>query len=165
MTIFLPSLLRWVYVSSMNTVFDSLYSMNSVKYCLSVVWSFFLYLNFRTLQICAAVILLIMVLSATYSLLLRSTQMISQYWAFTLTLWFLKSRLLKEKKLSLMRVFDELNSWFSMMNQRSSSVSYVFIRVNQSLLFFCVKIEISYLFVKKSSKFILLLTPDVQCVV
>ena len=60
--IFLSSLIRCVYVSSMNVLINIQYSTYFVRYCFSVVWSFFLYLNFSEIQT-----FLIIILSDIYS--------------------------------------------------------------------------------------------------
>jgi len=147
--IFLSSLLRWIHASLMNIFFDILYSINSVKYCLSVVCNFFLYLNFKTFQTFFALILFI-----KYFWSSALIQIMNQYKIFISVFWFLKSKLLKENENSLIKMLIKI---ISQTNHRSSSVSYFCMRVNHWLQFLWVRIEMSCHFVKKLLEFMMMI--------
>jgi len=124
---------------------DILYSTNSVRYCLSVIYNFFLYLNFNTFQTFFALILF-----TRYSWSSALMQIISQYKVFTLIFWLLKLRLLRKNaaKNSLTKVLTAETSY------RSSSISHLLMRMNHWLQFLQVRIEMSCCFAKKLLKFI-----------
>ncbi len=127
---------------------DILYSTNSVRYCLSVICNFFLYLNFNTFQTFFALILF-----TRYSWSSALMQIISQYKVFTLIFWLLKLRLLRKNaaKNSLIKVLTaETSTTF----YRSSSISHLLMRMNHWLQFLQVRIEMSCCFAKKLLKFI-----------
>ena len=135
----------------MNTFFNILYLTNFIKYCLSVICSFFLYLNFNISQTFFALILFI-----RYSWLSIFMQIISQYKVFTSVFWLLKSRLLREN--------ESKNSLISMLTAetlitfyRSSSISHLLMRVNHWLQFLQVRIEMNHCFTKKLLKFMMMI--------
>ncbi len=130
---------------------DILYSTNFIKYCLSVICNFFLYLNFNAFQTFFVLILFI-----RYSWLSALMQIISQYKVFMSVFWLLKSRLLRKNvaKNSLTKV---LTIKTLTMFYRSSSISYLLIRVNHWLQFLQVRIEMNHHFIKKLLKFIVMI--------
>ncbi len=127
----------------MNTFSDILYLTNFIRYCLSVICSFFLYLNFNTFQTFFALILFI-----RYSWSSVFMQIISQYKIFASVFWFLKLRLLRknESKNSLINI---LTTKTSTTFYKSSFINHLFIRVNHWLQFLQVRIEMSCCFIKK----------------
>ena len=135
----------------MNTFFNILYLTNFIKYCLSVICSFFLYLNFNISQTFFALILFI-----RYSWLSIFMQIISQYKVFTSVFWLFKSRLLRENK-SKNSLINILIIKTSTIFYRSSFISYLFIRVNHWLQFLQIRIEMSYCFTKKLLKFMMMI--------
>ena len=130
---------------------DILYLTNFIKYCLSVICSFSLYLNFNISQTFFVLILFI-----RYSWSSVFMQIISQYKVFTSVFWFLKSRLLRrnESKNSLisMLIAETLTTFY-----RSFFISYLLIRMNHWLQFSQVRIEMSCHFAKKSLKFMMMI--------
>ncbi len=135
----------------MNTFFDILYLTNFIKYCLSVICSFFLYLNFNTFQTFFVLILFI-----RYSWSSMFMQIISQYKIFASIFWFLKLRLLRknESKNSLISILTVKTSTTF---YRSFFISYLLIRMNHWLQFLQVRIKMSCCFVKKSLKFMMMI--------
>jgi len=148
-TIFLLSLFRLIYVSLINTFFNILYSTNFIKYCLSVVCNFFLYLNFKTFQ---TFFILILFIKCFWSSTL--IQIMSQYKIFVFDFWFLKSRLLKRNVNLLAKMLIDV---ISQTNYRFSSVSHFCMRVNHWLQFLQVRIEMNCHFVKKLLKFMMMI--------
>jgi len=135
----------------MNTFSDILYSTNFIKYCLSVICNFFLYLDFSTSQTFFALILFI-----RYSWLSVLMQIISQYKIFTSVFWLLKLKLLR-KNMTKNSLTEMLTAKTSTIFYRSSSISYLLIRVNHWLQFSQVRIETDHHFVKKLLKFIVMI--------
>ncbi len=135
----------------MNIFFDILYLTNFIKYCLSVVCSFSLYLNFSTSQTFFVLILFI-----KYSWSSIFMQIISQYKIFASVFWFLKSRLLKKNE-SKNLLTDMLTAETSTTFYRSSSISHLFIRMNHWLQFLQVRIETDHCFIKKLLKFMMMI--------
>jgi len=78
----------------------------------------------------------------------------NQYKIFMLIFWFLKSKLLKENENSFVRVLTDI---ISQINHRFFSVNYFCMRVNHWLQFLQVKIKMSCHFIKKSSKFMMMI--------
>ncbi len=148
-TIFLLSLFRWVHVSLMNIFFDVLYLTNFIKYCFFIICNFFLYLNFKMFQTFFVLILFI-----KYFWLSALIQIMSQYKIFMLIFWFLKLKLLKKNENSFMRVLTDV---ISQINYRFSFVSHFYMRVNHWLQFLWVRIEMRYHFIKKLSKFMMMI--------
>ncbi len=130
---------------------DILYSTNFIKYCLSVICSFSLYLDFSTFQTFFVLILFI-----RYSWLSVFMQIISQYKIFMLIFWFLKLRLLKKNE-SENSLISMLTTEISTTFYRSSSISHLFIRMNHWSQFLWVRIEMSCCFTKKSLKFMMMI--------
>ncbi len=130
---------------------DILYLTNFIKYCLSVICSFSLYLNFNISQTFFVLILFI-----RYSWSSVFMQIISQYKVFTSVFWFLKSRLLRknESKNSLISI---LTAKTSITFYRSSFISHLLMKVNHWLQFLWVRIEMSHCFVKKLLKFMMMI--------
>jgi len=130
---------------------DILYLTNFIKYCLSVVCSFFLYLNFNVFQTFFVLILFI-----RYSWSSMFMQIISQYKIFVSVFWFLKLRLLRknepENSLISMLTAKTLTTFY-----RSSFISYLLIRMNHWLQFLQVRIEMNYCFIKKLLKFMMMI--------
>ncbi len=135
----------------MNTFSDILYLTNSVRYCLSVICSFFLYLNFSTSQTFFVLILFI-----RYSWSSVFMQIVSQYKIFMSVFWFLKLRLLRENE-SKNSLISILTAKTSITFYRSSFISHFLIRVNHWLQFSQVRIEMNCCFVKKLLKFIVMI--------
>jgi len=133
----------------MNTSFNILYSTNFIKYCLFIVCNFFLYLNFKIFQT-----FFILILSVKYFWSSALMQIVSQYKIFVLIFWLLKSRLLRKNEDSLVKMLTDV---ISQINYKSSSVSYLCIRVNHWLQFSQVRIEMSCCFVKKLLKFMMMI--------
>ncbi len=130
---------------------DILYLTNFIKYCLSIICSFFLYLNFSTFQTFFMLILFI-----RYSWLSMFMQIINQYKVFTSVFWFLKSRLLRENE-SENSLISILTAETSTTFHRSFSISHLLMRVNHWLQFSQVRIEMSCHFVKKLLKFMMVI--------
>jgi len=133
----------------MNIFSNILYLTNFIKYCFLIIYSFFLYLNFNTSQT-----FFILILFIKYSWSSVFMQIISQYKIFISVFWFLKLRLLKrnESKNSLINI---LIAKTSTTFYRSSSISYLFIRINHWLQFLQVRIEMNCCFIKKLLKFMM----------
>ena len=130
---------------------DILYLTNFIKYCLSIICSFFLYLNFSTFQTFFMLILFI-----RYSWSSMFMQIINQYKVFTSVFWFLKSRLLRENE-SENSLISILTAETSTTFYRSFSISHLLMRVNHWLQFSQVRIEMSCHFVKKLLKFMMVI--------
>jgi len=128
---------------------DILYSTNFIKYCFLIICNFFLYLNFKTFQT-----FFVLILSVKYSWLSALMQIISQYKIFVSVFWLLKLRLLRKNEDSLTKVLTNI---ISQINYRSFSVSHLCMRMNYWLQFSQVRIEMSCHFVKKSSKFMMMI--------
>ena len=130
---------------------DILYSINFIRYCLSIICSFFLYLNFSTFQTFFVLILFI-----RYSQLSVFMQIINQYKIFASVFWFLKLRLLRknESKNSLISI---LTAETSITFYRSFSISHLFIKMNHWLQFSWVRIEMNCHFIKKLLKFMMMI--------
>ncbi len=130
---------------------DILYSTNFIRYCLSVICNFFLYLNFSTFQTFFVLILFI-----RYSWSSALMQIISQYKIFVLIFWLLKLRLLRRNaaKNSLTEV---LTVKTSIIFYRFSFINHLLIRMNHWSQFLWVRIEMSCCFIKKSLKFIVMI--------
>ena len=135
----------------MNIFSNILYLTNFIKYCFLIIYSFFLYLNFNTSQT-----FFILILFIKYSWSSVFMQIISQYKIFISVFWFLKLRLLKrnESKNSLINI---LIAKTSTTFYRSSSISYLFIRINHWLQFLQVRIEMNCCFIKKLLKFMMMI--------
>ncbi len=135
----------------MNIFSDILYSTNFIKYCLSVVCNFFLYLNFSTSQTFFVLILFI-----RYSWLSALMQIVSQYKIFVLIFWLLKLRLLRKNAAENL-LTKVLTAKTSTTFYRSSSISYLLMRMNHWLQFLWVRIEMNHHFAKKLLKFIVMI--------
>ncbi len=135
----------------MNTFSDILYSTNSVRYCLLIICSFSLYLNFSASQTFFVLILFI-----RYSWSSAFMQIISQYKVFTSVFWLLKSRLLRENE-SRNSLISMLTAETSITFYRSSSISHLLMKVNHWLQFLQVRIEMNHCFTKKLLKFMMMI--------
>ncbi len=130
---------------------DILYLTNFIKYCLSVICNFFLYLNFNVFQTFFVLILFI-----RYSWLSALMQIISQYKIFALIFWLLKLRLLRRNAAENL-LTEMLTIKTSIIFYRSSFINYFLIRMNHWLQFLQVRIEMSCCFIKKLLKFIVMI--------
>ncbi len=130
---------------------DILYSTNFIRYCLSVICNFFLYLNFSTFQTFFVLILFI-----RYSWSSALMQIISQYKIFVLIFWLLKLRLLRRNAAKNL-LTEMLTIKTSIIFYRSSFINYFLIRMNHWLQFLQVRIEMSCCFIKKLLKFIVMI--------
>ncbi len=135
----------------MNTFSDILYLTNFIRYCLSVICNFFLYLNFSTSQT-----FFVLILFVRYSWSSALMQIISQYKVFMSVFWLSKLRLLR-KNMTENSLTEVLTAETSTTFYRSSFISHLFMRVNHWLQFLWVRIETDCHFVKKLLKFIVMI--------